>query len=65
MRKWTSHLQRGDGAALKVHGYVNLNLEIEGIKMSHSFYVAQGMNRKVILSRYWKYDHGVYSIAII
>ena len=52
-------LQTVNGEPLKLDGCTEINFEIGGIKMSHSFFVIRAMNRNLILGRDWVEKNGI------
>ena len=52
-------LQTVNGEPLKLDGCAEIPFEIDGIKMSQTFFIVQNMNRKIILGRDWLQKNGV------
>lgn len=53
------YLQAANGESLSVVGRVNLSFKMNGLPLSHNFYVTEGLNRCVILGRDWLRMNGV------
>lgn len=54
-----ANLQSVNGEALSVDGCANVAFEIGGIKMEHTMYIVNNINRKLILGRDWLLENGV------
>lgn len=53
------YLQAANGESLSVVGRVYLSFKMNGLPLSHNFYVTEGLNRCVILGRDWLKMNGV------
>ncbi|CAG2228077.1 unnamed protein product [Mytilus edulis] len=59
LEKKKVNLQGVNGASLNVLGSINLDFNMKGNKMNHTFYVVSDMNRNAILGRDWLVKFGV------
>ena len=59
LRKCNANLQSVDSGTLKTLGKVNLNFEIKGLKLSHDFFVVEGINRCLIFGDDWMTENGI------
>ncbi|CAC5366888.1 unnamed protein product [Mytilus coruscus] len=59
LEKRQVNLQRVNRASLNVFGSINLDFNMKGNKMNHTFYVDSDMNRCAILGRDWLIKFGV------
>ena len=53
------NLQAVNGQSLSVIGRVNLTFKMNGLTLTHAFYVTNGLNRNFILGRDWLKANGV------
>ena len=55
----SANLQAVNGQSLSVMGRVNLTFKMNGLSLTHKFYVTSGLNRNFILGRDWLTENGV------
>ena len=53
LQRASAHLESVDGTALSLKGKVELIFEMKSLKLTHTFFVVDGINRNILLGDDW------------
>ena len=59
LQRASAHLESVDGTALSLKGKVELKFEMKSLKLTHTFFVVDGINRNILLGDDWLTSNGV------
>ena len=59
LQRASAHLESVDGTALSLKGKVEIKFEMKSLKLAHTFFVVDGINRNILLGDDWLTSNGV------